>query len=473
MGMIDRLRTAVRTPQETRDFWPMLNFGGNAYPLNFGGNDYPLTLQQTLIGNEEKPDPGYGGFVAWAYRSNAIVHALMARRASLFTEARFQFRQLRGGVPGDLFGNADLSILENPWPNATTSDLLAHMIQDVDLAGNSFTARVGSPARLMHLRPDWVTIVSSGENPWVVSSRVVAFVYMPGGPGSGIAPIYFLREQVAHFAPTPDPLMPSRGMSWLTPIIREISSDIAMTEHKSAFMRNGATPNMVVTFDPSVRGEVFDKAVDAIRKGHEGARNAYKTLFLTGGAKVEKVGSNFTEIDFKVTQGAGETRMSAAAGVPAPVALISEGLQGSSLNAGNFSASMRMFADLTIRPLWRNACASLEVVCPAPGAAELWYDDRHIPALKDDVVSTAAVQAQNSQAVRSLIDTGFEADAVIDAITANDLGRLKGHHTGLFSVQLQAPGSTKMPQGEAPGEVPVGDGTGPEKPAVMPTAAGV
>jgi len=39
---------------------------------------------------------------------------------------------------------------------------------------------------------------------------------------------------------------------------------------------------------------------------------------------------------------------------------------------------------------------------------------------------------------------------------------LIGKHTGLFSVQLQAPGSTKMPAGEVPGESPVGSGTKPE-----------
>jgi hypothetical protein len=44
------------------------------------------------------------------------------------------------------------------------------------------------------------------------------------------------------------------------------------------------------------------------------------------------------------------------------------------------------------------------------------------------------------------------------------MGMLVGKHTGLFSVQLQAPGSTKMPVGEAAGESPVAEGTGPETP---------
>jgi len=62
-------------------------------------------------------------------------------RAKLFSEARFQFRQIRNGRPGDLFGTADLQMLEVPWTNGTTGDLLYRMIQSADLAGNAFVAR--------------------------------------------------------------------------------------------------------------------------------------------------------------------------------------------------------------------------------------------------------------------------------------------------------------------------------------------
>jgi hypothetical protein len=116
---------------------------------------------------------------------------------------------------------------------------------------------------------------------------------------------------------------------------------------------------------------------------------------------------------------------------------ISEGLQGSSLNAGNFAASMRRFADLTMRPLWRNIAGSLAQIVPVPGDAELWYDDRDIPALKDDIKSAAEVQQLQAQAIRQYVDAGFEPDSVVDAISAGDIKRLK--HSGLYSVQLQLP----------------------------------
>jgi hypothetical protein len=41
--------------------------------------------------------------------------------------------------------------------------------------------------------------------------------------------------------------------------------------------------------------------------------------------------------------------------------------------------------------------------------------------------------------VRQLVEAGYDPDTVIEAVTANDLSRLKGSHSGETSVQLQPP----------------------------------
>jgi hypothetical protein len=76
----------------------------------------------------EPIEANFQGYVQGAYKSNGVVFACMAARQLLFSEARFQFRQLRGGRPGDLFGSPELAILETPWTNGTTGDLLTRMI---------------------------------------------------------------------------------------------------------------------------------------------------------------------------------------------------------------------------------------------------------------------------------------------------------------------------------------------------------
>jgi phage portal protein BeeE len=102
----------------------------------------------------------------------------------------------------------------------------------------------------------------------------------------------------------------------------------ATTTHKRSFFEQGAQLGYVVTMDGDMNPQKFDEWVKRFKAGHEGALNAYKTLFLAGGADVKTVGTDFQQLDLKAVQGAGETRIAAAAGVPPVVVGLSEGLAG-------------------------------------------------------------------------------------------------------------------------------------------------
>jgi hypothetical protein len=49
----------------------------------------------------------------------------------------------------------------------------------------------------------------------------------------------------------------------------------------------------------------------------------------------------------------------------------------------NYAAAYRNFADSTMHPLWRGACAVLGKFLAPRDGAELWFDTRDIPALRD------------------------------------------------------------------------------------------
>jgi phage portal protein BeeE len=123
------------------------------------------------------------------------------------------------------------------------------------------------------------------------------------------------------------------------------------------FFENGATPNMIVSFDREMRPEQVRRFKELFDEGHAGLANAYETMFLGGGADAKVVGSDLKQIDFKVTQGHGETRIAAAAGVPPIIVGLSEGLDSATYS--NYAQARRRFADMTMRPLWRNAAGSL------------------------------------------------------------------------------------------------------------------
>lgn len=429
------------------DSWGWMNYGGHLYPLGM-----------TTLGNQkqEVPPASFDGYVNAIYRSNAIVFACMETRRLIFSEARFQYRRLRDGRPGELFGKGDLSILENPWPNGTTGDLLSRAIQDVDLAGNFYATRQGD--RLLRMRPDWVSIVLGSrlepDDPGIaLDAEVVGYVYQPGGYASLFEPVALLPEQVAHWAPTTDPLARFRGMSWLTPVIQEIMADSATTAHKLAYFEHGATVNLALSYPEGMTSELFQQYVDLFKQGHEGVANAYRTLHIGGGATPTPVGSDMQQIDFKVTQGAGETRIAAAARVPPIMVGLSEGLAAATYS--NYGQARRAFADLTIRPLWRDLAGSLSSIVAVPSDAQLWYDDRDIPFLQEDVKDEADIQQTQANALKSLLDAGFTPESSVAAIVSDDMSLLD--HSGLFSVQLQPPG-TQAPDPETSGNgaVPIG-----------------
>jgi phage portal protein BeeE len=413
---------------------------------------YPIGAT-SYSGDREVIENSFESYVEQIYKANGIIFACIVARMLPFSEARFQYQDLAGGRPGKLFGTAALALLENPWPNGTTGELLSRMEQDASLAGNFYctTAGTGVGLHLRRMRPDWVTIVSGikGDtegSAYDLAAEVLGYIYRPAGrPDKAV---FLSTDKVAHYSPIPDPMAQWRGMSWLTPIIREIQADSWATSHKMRFFRRGAALNVVVKYDKSVTPADFERYVALFDQEHEGDRNAYKTLHLGGGADVSVVGANLQQVDFKAVQGAGETRIAAAAGVGAIIARFSEGLGGSALNQGNYAAAKRQFADMTLRPLWRTATASLAKFVSPPGGSRLWYDTRDVEFLKEDRKDAADILSLTASTMRQLVDAGYTPNSVVAAVDTGDLTKLV--HSGLYSVQLRPAGDMNVPPVPAP-----------------------
>jgi len=406
-------------------------------------------MNYTLPGAKQE-DPsaaGYTSMTRGAFKGSSVIAALVWNRMDLFSEVEFVFQRMRSGGPSGIFSNPDLRILETPWPGGTTRDLLSRMLLYNDIAGNAYVVRRGN--RLTCLRPDWVTLIGGVPgNPdasvWHPDAEVLGYIYKEGGPGSGKEPIVIRPEDMAHFISRPDPETRFTGMSWMTPAIKEIMGDKAATEHKLKFFENGATPNLAVKLDVQDL-DVFKSWIKEFNDSHEGISNAYKTMFLAAGADVTAIGTNLQQLEFKVTQGAGETRMAADAGVPPVVAGFSEGLAAATYS--NYAQARRRFADQTIRPLWGGVCGALQSVVRTPQDARLYYDPSRIAALQEDMKDRGEIMQSNSVSIKTFVDAGYTPESAVKAVAADDLSLLV--HTGLVSVQLQPPGSNAPSDGGA------------------------
>lgn len=487
MSLLDRIDARRRRGGERRssidswisDYLIPASFSYNGQSYLYGG--LGQQLNQTLAGNRAAAiSQTLPGYTAALLKCPPAFAAQMVR-ALVLCQAKFVFRTLpyasmtprrsgsRSHTGIKIYGTQELSILERPWPKATSTELIAMMEWHSGLAGNAYVARQpardGRPARLRVLRPDWTAVIwGSKSDPdsefagYALDSELLGYVYFLGGVGSG-NPSLLLPDEVAHWHPLPDPLSPGMGMSWLTPALRDVAGDQVMTEHKLKYFENGASPNLVIKGLPAATQEQFNAIVDMLEERHAGAGNAYKTLYLTGGADATIVGSDLSDADFKSIQGASETRISFLSRVPAPILGIAEGLQGSALNAGNFQQARRVFADTWVYPMLHDLSNALAAIVPVSSDSELWFDTDDIPLLREDAQAAAEIVSTQATTIRTLVDGGYDPQSVVDAVMAQDMHMLQ--HTGKLSVQLQEPGSTFVPpsspslNGKANGTVPV------------------
>jgi phage portal protein BeeE len=480
VGLLARIEDKLARREERNSIdWYIENYLIPAQTqFGFAGHTYQVGgVQQTGMGPAVREVANALPAYMQALRACPPAFAAQMIRAAILSSVRFTFRNgPEASQPRKQFGLPSLSVLERPWPNATTGQLVTQMEWHEGLTGNAYVYAQANPKRLRLLRPDWVGILYGSQREpddplHAIDGEVLGYVYQQGGFLANRGRLEtFLPNEIAHWSPLPDPESPGIGMAWLTPAIRDMQGDRAATEHKLRFFSNGATPNMVVKGITAKSKEEFDTIVDMIDEKHQGLANAYRTLYLTAGADATVVGANLRQMDFATVQGKGETRIAMLSRIPAAILQISEGLQGSALNAGNFGPARRTLVETFVYPWLQDLARALAPLVDVPIDAELWFDSTDMPILREDAKDAAEITKTDAGTIGGLVQVGFKPKSVIAAVTARNMTLLE-HDERFISVQLQALASAQAKQnGTAPdtgGAAPGNDGA----PAVLPAAA--
>jgi hypothetical protein len=392
-------------------------------------NLFSFNGSQYLVGQFRNANAGY------LARACGPVYSVLDRRASVMGEARPTFQRLERGKPTEFYSTRELEILKRPWRGGSFRRLIKICESDDAGAGNSYWVRSGKS--LVRLEPDWVTIVTGEylyEGVQVGYELVGYAVQRPGHQGIVLEP-----DEVAHYAPGFSVDSPFRGESWLAAVASDASSDLEMTQYKGNYLKNGGLPSLAVMYEPTLDMAQLEAFVPVFAEKFTGSVNAGKVMHFLGGRDVKTIGASLDQLAFKAVQGAGETRIASAGGVPASVAMISEGNEGSTLNTGNYGAARRLFGDAKIRPNLGAFCEAFSTLIKVPADSRLWYDDSQVSFFQEDVTDEAGIRQLIAQTVKTYIEAGFEPDASLIAATTGNTAALRGHHTGLTSVQLQPP----------------------------------
>ena len=435
-------------------YWEGMSSGAAVLTTSYGGPDREAILPQ---------------ITAWAqsaYSNTSVVFAAMVVRILVFSEAELV---LQAKDDKHLFTNQSLSLLQEPFgPDSGTSELLARMELDGGIAGNSYLWQPPDENLLVRLRPDWVTIVSelvpvSGGG-WY--RRKVGYWFEPPKgvvkQGNGfLVPAH----EVAHYAPLPDPAASFRGMSWLTPVMRDIQGEDGMARYKIRYLTNNATPNMVLKYAQKLQQGTVDAIRERVNARYGGPDNAGRTLVLDQGADLLLAGNSLQQMDFAAVQQAGSDRILAASGVPGVLVGL-EPLRGA---GKGYQESIQKFANMWARPSWRRACKVLEKFVPGLlGGTRLWYDTSDIAMLADGELERGQASLVRAQAMLALVQAGYTHESAVAAVNSSDITQLQagglGTPAGSQPVQhllgQQQPGVTATPLPPTLGRLPTGPVSG-------------
>jgi phage portal protein BeeE len=430
--------------------------------------------------------PQLAAFAQQANGSSSPVFSAHLVRLALFSEVTFQWQ---AKDDKHLWGNTGLAKLEEPFgPGTTTGQLLGRMEQDAFLAGQGYIWDPPGEDRLVRLRPDWVTIVSEvvrvdGGDPdhpgWY--RRPVGYWFEPPksveGQGNGfLVP----AGECVHFAPIPDPQANFRGMSPLTPVIRDIQGDDGMSRFKLRYLQNDATPNMIIKYPQRLAPGTVDAIGERMHARYAGPDNAGKTLILDGGADLTLAGNSLSQMDFSNVAAVGAERILAACSVPGVLVGL-EPLRGA---GRGYQESMQKLANIWARPQWRAACGALSQIMDVPAGNRLWFDTSDIAALQDGEMERGQAALVRAQALLALVQAGYTHESAIAAVDAMDLSQLQAGGVGTPSssqpvqhlLPQAQPGVTASPLPPTLGRLPVGpasagDGGDNSRPVPRPASA--
>jgi phage portal protein BeeE len=415
------------------DYWEGAATGAAVLTTTYGSPNREAVLPQMVGASQD------------ANANSSAVFAAVLVRMALLSEARFQFQRLKDK---EMFGDARLAVLENPWPDGSAGALLARMEQDVCLAGNSFTWNAAGSGgdSLVRLRPEWVTIVSALREDSLGRQfrRAVGYWFEPPATALGGSfgdPAFFDVSEVAHWAPVPDPAASFRGMSWLTPIIRDIQGDTGLSSYKVKYLQNNASPNVLIKYAQKLQPGTVDAIRERMQARYAGIDNAFKTLVLDQGADLTVIGNSLEQMNFEAVQQAGAERILAAASVP-PVLVGMEPLRGA---GRSYVEVVRRFSDLWARPEWRSACEVLEKFTPGAdidsGAVRLWFDTSDIAALQEAGLEKAQIALVHAQSILTMVQAGATLDSAVAAVDAGDVSQLEA--APVPAAQVPQPGQTQ------------------------------
>lgn len=293
-----------------------------------------------------------------AYGGNAIVYSCMRLLCQSVAEPPLiASTEAQDGELAPLPKTHPLQVLlDRPNELMTQYEMLELIEIHSGLAGGSYwwkqRTNGGQIENLWPLRPDRVVPI---YNPNLNAPRgerlLKGWAYYPPGGGK---PIPIPRSEVLAFG-TPDPAGETGGivetLGWVQVLSTEIASDNEATTFVGALLANYAQPSMLIKTKMPIRDKEVAKRLKAQFMTELGGPHKGEPALLDADTEIEKLSFDLKQLEFPDVRAQAESRVSAAAGVPAVLVGLKVGLDKATYS--NYESAREFFADTTLSNKWK------------------------------------------------------------------------------------------------------------------------
>lgn len=298
------------------------------------------------------------------------------------------------------------ALLERPNPMMSWSTFLTRLTQFRATSGNALILKVrGTGDRVIELwpiPPVYITVVADDQ---IYMAK--EYIYRNGAIKYSIP-----KEDVIHWQ-APNPANPLWGASPIMIASRIIDTDNqAVTWNKSA-MLNRAGADGVMSTDQTLTDDQHKDIISRWAQQRSGARNAMKTMFLSGGWSYQRMSMTSQEMDFIQSRKFNREEITSAFGVPLLLLGVMEGS-----TYANYREARLSFWEDTATPLLDDFIDVLNHDLTNEFDEGLWIEPNYmsVPAMKERQISYAETagkfftQGRTMNQINNLLDLGFEED---------------------------------------------------------------
>lgn len=323
MSIISRATTAIN---RVNPWAAKYRFGGSQYmdmqiPPTWGANDY---LQ------------AYGN-IGWLFRGASVIADSVAR-------TKWHLYKVPNGdatKKQEITSHIMLDVMKQVNPFWTWYELIYLQALYYVLVGETFLAfdlnKYKVPQYVWPLLPSRMNIVREQS-----SQYISYYEYMMGGGERMRLEI----PEVLHIKNS-NPANPMRGIGAGNALSTDLRIDTFSGKYQEKVYHNDGMPGVVIEVGGEIPSEIERKQIEReYHESHAGWRNARKTAFAWGGAKVHTIAMSNKDLDqWRTTEARGQKILNVL-GVPDVIA----GKEGS-YNKATAEIAKRIFAENTILPI--------------------------------------------------------------------------------------------------------------------------